>query len=160
MNVLLLGQTGVKKSEVWRNLHSVIYQQEPTLESRDVAYCEVEENIQAGFATYLTSNAFGWQKAEWNKAWQASLLKLETYKPSYKFLALHAVLFHKGRFFIPWELSSFSGFNPDFIVTLIDDCYSICHRVDEQAGKKDSSFIFDCERQYLGVTSKLHWGNS
>lgn len=140
MNVLLLGQTGVKKSDVWQNLRSVIYQQGSTLESRDVAYCEVEDKIQAGFATYLTSNAFGWQKAEWNRAWQVSLSELETYKPTYKFLTLHAVLFHKGRFFIPWELNSFSRFNPDFIVTLIDDCYSICHRVDEQAKRTGFKF--------------------
>lgn len=140
MNVLLLGQTGVNKLEVWRNLHSIIYQQDPSLESRDIAHCEVEDKIQAGFATYLTSNDFEWQKAEWNRAWEVALSELGTYKPTHKFLALHAVLFHKGRFFIPWELSSFSRFNPDFIVTLIDDCYSICHRVDEEARRTGFKF--------------------
>ena len=139
MRVLFLGQTGISKRPCVESLakHCLLTSDLPgDLENvRARAHLRVLHledyigRLSAGdYISYLDQFNTKRQQDVWAQAWDAMVAELSGTPPTHVFITLHASYFRKNRFFTVASIDRLRDFNPDVIITLVDDAYECWHR--------------------------------
>ena len=148
MRVLITGTSGTKKATLAKNL--VNYRlgktrgkpADPSANS-EIRYFEVEseEWLKADFLNFVSD----FNEETQTKLWRESLRSINDTvvkaNPADCILLFHASWYRNGRFFSPISWGDLLYFQPDCIITLIDDIYDVWQRIEE--GRHDTHFSLD-----------------
>jgi len=140
MRVLFLGQTGISKRSCVERLarHCLLasgfsgdLENIRAMEHLRVFHLEdYIGKLSAGdYISYLDQFNTKRQQDIWAQAWDAVSAEISSGQPTHIFITLHATYFRKNRFFTVASIDRLRNFNPDVIVTLIDDVYECWHRI-------------------------------
>jgi hypothetical protein len=140
LRALLAGQTGISKSTALARLIEAATRAERLkLRAEDFGVAEVEKYIPA-FHEYLVVKASRYQRRRWHEGWMAAREAIK--RSRFQILGAHLMCCFEGRFFSPVRPADLLGFDPDVIVTLIDDCYDVSARIDAAAQAMGIAYHF------------------
>ncbi len=140
MKVLFLGHTGLEKRQCverlavhcakkaglpadLRNLDTMQYLQVLHLEDK------IRERVAGDYISYLDQFNAARQASEWGAAWDAMDVEAAEVGSKHLFVTLHATYFRKNRFFSVVDPRRIRLFDPDIVITLIDDTYDCWSRI-------------------------------
>lgn len=143
MRVLFLGHTGIIKRKAVENLALGVYAHQELTQDLDnvhsrkflrVFHLEDEIlNLTGGnYIPFLDTFNAKSQLDQWTTAWEALQQKITESDADNVFVTLHATYFRQNRFFSALNFEKIEGFNPDVIVTLIDDIQDCWSRINER----------------------------
>lgn len=131
LRVLVTGQTGISKAVAFEHFVPAAADDEAMrLRADEFGVAEVEKHI-VGFHQLLVSKSAREQRRRWHDGWKAAREGIE--RRRFQILGVHLMCCFEGRFSSVVRPADIIEFNPDFIVSLIDDCYSVSSRVDANA---------------------------
>ncbi len=138
LKVLFFGQTGVEKRAcidrlARRCLSSAGLPEDPdhskSMEYLRIFHVEDEIEVAGDYIAYLDRFNTVHQRTSWNTAWDLISDECNADKPKHVFVSLHATCFRKNRFFSVVDIDRIRKFQPDSIVTLIDDAHECWARI-------------------------------
>lgn len=138
MKVLFFGQTGINKRQCVERLASKCLavaghpdDLEHTRAMEHIRGFHVEDFIASAgdYISYLDLFYAKRQADVWGEAWDSVMAKLDGQSPEHVFITLHATYFRKNRFFSVIDLNRIGQFNPDMIITIIDDAHECWDKV-------------------------------
>jgi hypothetical protein len=149
MRIIVTGQAGTQKKEFAKKLTDYILKEKRgilssnPLSKKEIQWFEVESKEWLGedFLTFLTDYNEKEQSKTWAKALQSINKTIQNEKTKDCFVLTHATWYRNGRFFSPVSWNELLHFQPDLIITLIDDLYDIWQRVEK--GAHDTHFSLD-----------------
>lgn len=138
MRVIFTGTTGVNMKQIISNLTLYCYAQKglpKDLEDPESTkflktyFLEDEIKKKADFAAYLDSDAYKWQEDVWEDAFNRILAQVDRDKPKHVFLCMNAPYFRNSRFFPAPSIDPFKKFDPDIMITLIEEAHLVWNRI-------------------------------
>ena len=143
MRVLFFGHTGFNKRECIRRLAEKCLSEAdlpPDIENiRSMAHLRVlhlenyiVQNTAGDYISYLDQFNSRQQSTVWDQSWDALERDLAQSGSEHAFISLHATYFRKNRFFSLLDFDRLRRFDPDVILTLIDDVHDCWYRIQER----------------------------
>lgn len=134
VKVILAGHTGLNKSRAASNLKAALVE---TVGSEwagnRVQVFDLEDCIEnAGggdAALYAGATPTAAQRTKWTNGWRLLLKRIEAERPYCAIVSTHLVLASKGFRSYPLDLGMLADWGPEFVITLIDDVYSVRRRI-------------------------------
>ncbi len=153
VNVICAGITGCRKESAIRNVISFLENADPA--SRGSAGQQnvegiLETKVGVKWGTFLRTLNFASQERYAREILDEAISRLKPYR--HRFLNLHLTLYHNNRFFAPFPLERITDFEPDLIVTFIEDVYAAWARV-----KKKSDTLQDPVKTYFRLRELMAW---
>lgn len=130
LRVLFFGQTGVDKRACVTRLATACLSERglpPDPDNvRSRAYLRVfhlESAIPTAgdYIAYLDRFYAKQQARDWGIAWDSIVREISDQRCQHSFVTLHATYFRSNRFFSVADIDRIRAFNPDLLITLIDD---------------------------------------
>jgi hypothetical protein len=152
MRIVITGQPGTKKAAFAEALRAYRLKQrgvEPTqsgLEgvcNKACRWFEVESKnwLRVDFLNFLTNYNELHQSKHWEDSICNILDEINSNPPDDCFLLIHTTFYRNGHFFTPISWDRLLLFEPDCIVTLIDDVYDMWQRIED--GPHDTHYSLD-----------------
>jgi hypothetical protein len=142
--VIFTGQTGIAKVECLQRLASYVLKKEGVEKTwndpdslRMVTIIDFEKELQNlmsfdNIAPFLDLEDAREQERIWAQTFDHVIERLREAKPKHVFLSMHASNFRRSRFFPPLDVGKLRSFQPDAIITLIDDIPRIMTRINHR----------------------------
>jgi hypothetical protein len=142
LKVILAGHTGLEKSLAASNLKRALEEIQPDWGGNRVHVFDLEDCIDetagGNAALYAGATPTSTQRVKWMKGWKRLLQKIDEERPYCAIVTMHLVLASKGFRSYPLDLGEMADWGPEFVITLIDDVYSVKRRIQ----LKDFHFSF------------------
>lgn len=140
MRVLFLGHTGIDKRSCIERLarrclaSAKLPQDLENIRSRrHLRVFHLEDAIgglvAGDYIAYLDLFNSNRQASIWSAAWKLVQGEISQSSPENIFISLHATYFRKNRFFSVANNDLIRDFNPNFIITSVDDAFECWHRI-------------------------------
>lgn len=158
--VIFAGTTGLKKTHIINGFAEYVQRLHgwPS-DPRHVLNLCLEDEIPGDFSSFLASDNFPSQLADWSEAMNRILEHVEKQDPDVVFLSLHCMLYAYG------ELVSFvdpiliTKFNPTHIVVLIDDIYEVWARIRQENISRGERFDHNLEELLAWRAAEISQAN-
>lgn len=137
MRILITGQTGVSKATLARNLEEHYFRKRGLNSQNnpgEIAWYELENErwLTTPLRNFITGFDLIAQKSAWVAALNKIIAEVNSKPTKHSILFLHATFFRDGRVFSPVCWDELLKFQPDCVVTLIDDVYDIWQRIKDR----------------------------
>ena len=142
MRVLFLGITGLGKSDVLNKIADIAYSEKYGSDadkhesSKYVQTFDIDNRIRTklnlGYPSFMDDNFHEKQTSLWKQELEKILYEIDQKQSKNVFLSAHAVYYRYNNYFSMIDQDTLSKFNPDMIITLIDDIYDISKKVTDK----------------------------
>jgi hypothetical protein len=155
MRVLVLGTSGVEKRQYIHKITDISDSKSNVYDLDQQIKQEEHGGSRSGCTTFLDNPNTERQRAISNRYLSRILDELGSYspKPPHRFLLIHSVYFRNQNYFSLVDHDLLREYQPDIIITLIDDFYDIARRINQKERELTTS-------SEVGFEDVLGWRNT